>query len=146
MTLIKILSRLGNIMNYQQNQQNQQSGGCEYIHPRGALMMKRCDLPTTDKYCHEHQPLFSLDDFIQTLLDNPDIGQELVDVGSFFSTHHQCHDCLEDEYCDNCYSGDTEFEETDKLSRIIKKIFTQMKVQNDNDSDAEEDNDAADDE
>lgn len=59
----------------------------------------------------------------------------LVDAGSFFATHHHYDEC---EGCDDCYSGDTEFEHTDTLARAARALFSQTVNEDGEDDDSED--------
>ena len=70
----------------------------------------------------------------------PSEFKKLIDAASFFVTHHDIHDGCPNGVaggCDDCYSGDTEFENREDLSNAAKSLFSHLK--RDDDSDGEED-------
>ncbi len=68
--------------------------------------------------------------------------KRMVDAGLFFATHHDIHDgCPTGNQCDDCYSGDTEFEHKCDLSDAAVSLFKHMNTSDGND-DAEEGSDS----
>lgn len=74
--------------------------------------------------------------------------EKMVNAGKFFATHHSIYDGCPNEMtggCDECYSGDTEFEHSHSLSTAAAKIFKNLRTLDDDDSDGEDDGDGEDD-
>lgn len=68
----------------------------------------------------------------------------MVQAGKFFATHHDYHDPPHEEgCCDDCYSGDTEFEQKCVLTNTSVALFQNMTVPTDN-SDSEDAEDTED--
>lgn len=60
---------------------------------------------------------------------NINLFKDLIESSLFFTTNHDCHDCKKCEEiggCDDCYSGDTEFEYTEKIKNKAKELFKNM--------------------
>ena len=81
---------------------------------------------------------------LQKLQDNPDMLQSLIEFARFETTKHNIHNndrpCYKgDVYdqCDDCYSGDTEFEHNEEMSSFFKE-FSFLFPKNDEIDDSEE--------
>jgi high mobility group protein B1 len=76
------------------------------------------------------------DIFLEHLVDiiksDPEILSNIMKVGKFFATKHNIHDKIEEDpqhECDDCYSGDTEFEYNDCLNdfgKILGKTYKDL--------------------
>ena len=70
--------------------------------------------------------------------------KKMVDAGLFFATRHDIHDgCPTGDQCDDCYSGDTEFEQKCYLTEAAVTLFRHMAaLDHDDRSDSEEGSDS----
>ena len=60
---------------------------------------------------------------------NIKLFQDLIESSLFFNVNHDCHNCKTCEEiggCDDCYSGDTEFEYTEKIKDKATELFKNM--------------------
>lgn len=64
-------------------------------------------------------------EFLKIVINNPKLLLNLVEAGSFFSSHHDVRSCQHGQ-CDDCYSGDTEHEQNEALISSCKNIFNLM--------------------
>jgi len=75
--------------------------------------------------------------------------KKLIDAASFFATHHDIHDGCPNGVkggCDECYSGDTEFEYREDLSNASKSLFKHLKNREDEDESEDDGEDGSEDE
>ena len=85
---------------------------------------------------------------LELLTRMPISFKKMVDAGKFFATHHSIYAGCPNGVvggCDECYSGDTEYEYNDRMATAAVKIFKNLKIFEDDDSDGE-DEDQEDDE
>ena len=76
-------------------------------------------------------------EFLKVAIDNPKLLMNFVEAGYFFTSHHDVRKCEHDQ-CDECYSGDTEQEQTENLVTSSKALFSLLpKPLSNDDTDAE---------
>lgn len=108
--------------------------GCAFVYRTGPKRGDRCNEGTSEKFCAEHKPKYTGGMLIQSLLDNPYLTSRLMEMGSFYATHHRYKDCYasEEECCDDCYSDNED--DNDDIVMIMKQLFESMNLEDGSDS------------
>lgn len=114
------------------------TGKCQYRYDSGPKYKTLCNQLTERKYCSFHESSRSSYkksvNFLKTMINNPELLENITNVGIFFSTCHDAHGCDEED-CEDCYSGDTEFEQNETLKDTVNQL---VKLAFIDDSDGEE--------
>ena len=82
--------------------------------------------------------------FITSNDQNIQLFKDLIRAALFFTVNHSVHDCKTCEEvggCDDCYSGDTEFEYDLKIKDKARELFKFMLDENDDAEDSIDEND-----